>query len=81
MLATIRTLRTPTARMGLRAMSSDRLEPQQAESLMQIGTRTIFDSDHGTHLLSLPLSSLRRHPVSFGPFSPLYAMSFRGQAS
>ena len=55
MLATIRTLRTPTARMGLRAMSSDRLEPQQAESLMQIGTRTIFDSDHGTHTSSLPI--------------------------
>ena len=66
MLATIRTLRTPTARMGLRAMSSDRLEPQQAESLMQIGTRTIFDSDHGTHLLSFN-SPLLRHLAIWVP--------------
>ena len=36
--------RLPTAQRRL--MSSDRLEPAQAGSLLDIGTRAIFDSDH-----------------------------------
>ena len=47
MLAVLRKQTGAVRSMGLRAMSSDRIEPQQAASLMQIGTRTIFDSDHG----------------------------------